>query len=255
MKVLNLIRFFTFIFVLAICFTPQANSISAPRECSEQEEISSSFEDHIRDIYESCNLSDLGLDYSVFKYGLVGYYNLVKNEKVSSNKKVLSIADFRKHSAEKRFFVIDIARKKVLNHTWVAHGKNTGLVYASKFSNTHNSLQTSLGFYKTDNTYYGQHGYSLRLDGLERGVNHNARERAIVMHGAPYVCETFVNRHGRIGRSWGCPAIPLEEHKSIIDNIKWGNTLFIYSNDINYLNSSRYLNFYNAARTYASVAP
>ena len=155
-----------------------------------------------------------------------------------NNERLLTIIDFTKPSTEKRLFIIDLNNQELIHHTLVAHGKNTGLNLAESFSNTSQSLQSSLGFYTTGEPYYGKHGYSLRLDGLEEGINDNARKRAIVIHGAKYVSEDFIETHGRLGRSWGCPALPLEQTKEIIDLIKKGSCLYIYSDDENYLKNS-----------------
>lgn len=205
------------------------------------------FENHIKSLYDELGLRSKGLEYNVFKFAVSGYYNLVSQNKIQANRQKLAVADFRKPSQEKRLYVVDLATHRLLHHTWVAHGRNSGLVYAQKFSNEPSSLQSSLGFYKTDNTYSGQHGYSLYLDGMESGFNDQARPRAIVMHGADYITPDYIAQHGRAGRSWGCPSIPFGEHTAIIDNLKSGNCLFIYSDDLSYLNRSQLLNFQKAA--------
>ncbi|MBK8473037.1 MAG: murein L,D-transpeptidase catalytic domain family protein [Sphingobacteriales bacterium] len=205
------------------------------------------FESHIKSLYDELNLQNKGLDFNVFRFAVPGYYNLLRENKIMPNRHRLAVADFRKPSQQKRLFIIDLASRRLLHQTWVAHGKNSGLVYAQKFSNEHSSLQSSLGFYKTDHTYSGQHGYSLYLDGMEEGFNDQARPRAIVMHGADYVTADYIAQHGRAGRSWGCPSVPFGEHTAIIDNLKSGNCLFIYSDDLSYLNRSKLLNFQKAA--------
>ncbi len=209
--------------------------------------ISSQFEQYSKCLYNDCQLSQRKLNYDVFKRALVGYYNMIQQGQILASKSTLSIVDFSKPSHQKRLYIVDIKNRKVLHYTYVAHGKNTGLITADKFSNTHQSLQSSLGFYKTAETYQGKHGYSLRLDGLEKGFNSNARGRAVVMHGADYVSHDFVKRNGRLGRSWGCPAISRAESKPIINAIKGGNCLFIYKNQNNYLQKSNLLNEYIAA--------
>jgi hypothetical protein len=130
----------------------------------------------------------------------------------------------------------------LLVNTYVAHGRNSGDVTANRFSNTPSSLQSSLGFYITENTYVGNNGYSLRLKGVEKTFNDKAMERAIVMHGAPYVNEQLAKSTGRIGRSWGCPAVSMQEHKQIIDMLKGGSCLFIYAPQKEYLASSQLIN-------------
>lgn len=205
------------------------------------------FEEQIADIYQECGLANNKLDFEVFKKASIGYYNLQKEGKIKQNKKQLSIIDFQKPSKQKRLYIVDMEKRSILKHTWVAHGRNSGLQYANKFSNIPESLQSSLGFYKTARTYSGKHGYSLRLDGLEYGINHKARARAIVMHGADYVSASFLRSRGRLGRSWGCPAVSYDEHKEIINKIKFGSCLFIYAPDKKYVEKSRYLDEKEAA--------
>jgi len=188
--------------------------------------------DTTRLLYNQCNL-DGKLDYGIFEDVLEGLAELEFD-----NENLVSIIDFSKPSTEKRLFVIDLKNQKLLHHTLVAHGKNSGLNEAKKFSNTNRSLQTSLGIYSTAEPYMGKHGFSLRLDGLERGFNDNARKRAIVIHGAEYVSTDFIEDHGRLGRSWGCPAIPPELTTDIINLIKGGSCLYIYADDENYLSKS-----------------
>ena len=209
------------------------------------------FENFAKEVYDQAQLEAAGLDFHVFKSGVTGFYNLMKTGDIMPHKNIISIVDFRKPSFEKRMYVVDLKQKNLLKQTFVAHGKNTGLIYATNFSNSTNSHQSSLGFYKTDNSYHGDFGYSLRLDGMERDFNDKARSRAIVIHGADYVGQSFVNRYGRCGRSYGCPAVPLEDTYNIINTIKGGNCLFIYKDDLYYLNESKLLNTYEAARFFA----
>lgn len=209
------------------------------------------FEDFAKETYEQAGLEAKGLDFYVFKSGVTGFYNLMKQGEIMSHKSIVAIVDFRKPSFEKRMYIVDLKQKRLLKQTFVAHGKNTGLIYATNFSNAPNSLQSSLGFYKTDNSYYGDFGYSLRLDGMEVDFNDKARSRAIVLHGANFVGQSFVNRYGRCGRSYGCPAIPLEDTHSVVNTLKGGNCLFIYKDDLYYLNESKLLNTYEAARFFA----
>jgi hypothetical protein len=173
-------------------------------------------------IYHELNLNEK-LELTIFKKALD-----VKR-KYANQTRYLSIIDFTKASTEKRFFLIDLSIRKVLFNTYVAHGKNSGENYATKFSNKEESNMSSLGLYATSDTYYGKHGYSLRLIGLEPGTNHMAEKRAIVIHGADYVSEDFIQKHGRLGRSHGCPALPEYLVKQIIDITKGGSCLYIYS--------------------------
>lgn len=141
---------------------------------------------------------------------------------------ILTIIDFTIPSTEKRLWIIDLKNGRVLHHTLVAHGKGSGELYAEKFSNTPESNQSSLGFYTTGKTYVGKNGLSLKLHGLEPGLNDRAEERAIVIHSADYVSDRFIKQYGRLGRSFGCPAIPVENHKEIINTLADGSCLYIH---------------------------
>lgn len=181
--------------------------------------------------------------YDVFEKGLQGFQKLKEEGKISGHE-VLTIIDFRLPSSEKRMWIIDMENLQVVHNTYVAHGRNSGMKYAKKFSNRSGSFQSSLGFYVTAETYHGKHGLSLRLDGQEKGFNNNARSRAIVLHAAQYASPDFVKNHGRLGRSLGCPAIPLENYKKVIKDIKDGTAVFIYYPDKEYLQGSKYINSY-----------
>ncbi|HSK11880.1 MAG TPA: murein L,D-transpeptidase catalytic domain family protein [Phnomibacter sp.] len=176
------------------------------------------------------------LSAAVYQMALRGYQKLSRSKKLT--RELLTIVDFSKPSTEKRLFVIDVAQQKVLIHTLVAHGQNSGENMATRFSNNDASHQSSLGFFITGNTYTGSNGYSMKLRGMEPGFNDRAEQRAIVMHGAPYVNTSIINNIGRLGRSWGCPAVSQQEHKEIIDLIKGGTCLFIYAPEAKYLASS-----------------
>lgn len=172
--------------------------------------------------------------------GVTGYLKLVKKGLIAINKP-LTIIDFSLPSSEKRLWTIDMVSGAILHHTWVAHGRNSGQLMAKNFSNTNSSYMSSLGFYKTSETYQGKHGYSLRLDGLEKGLNDNARTRAIVIHGADYANPEFIEKTGRLGRSLGCPALPMDQYQEIIDTIKEDGCLYIYATDQKYLKSSAFI--------------
>ena len=169
---------------------------------------------------------------SVLELAFEGYEKLEKELK----NPVVTLIDFSLPSTEKRLWIIDLKQQEILLNTVVSHGRNSGMLMAEKFSNRPESYQSSLGFYKTAETYHGKHGYSLRLDGLEKGFNDQARNRAIVLHGADYAREEVAKMSGRLGRSLGCPAVPTELSKVVIDLIKNGSLLFIFGQDSNYLN-------------------
>ena len=179
-----------------------------------------------------------------FTLAMKGFNNL-KSLPEKVKKDILTVVDFSLPSTEKRLWVIDLASNKVLFNDYVAHGRNSGNDVAKKFSNVPNSYTSSIGFYMTAETYHGKHGLSLRLDGMDKGFNDNARRRAIVMHGADYVSNDFVEKYGRLGRSYGCPSVSMDIYEDVIGTISDGSLLFIYSPDENFLNKSTVLNSVN----------
>ena len=144
-------------------------------------------------------------------------YHALQSKDLLKNDSLIAIIDFSSPSTEKRFFVLDIKNRKVIKNTWVAHGMKSGEDIADSFSNRRHSNKSSLGLYLTQETYEGKHGYSLRLKGMSKGLNDNARKRAIVIHGASYVSQDFILEQGRLGRSFGCPAVPMDEVEDIIE--------------------------------------
>lgn len=154
----------------------------------------------------------------------------------------LAIIDYSLPSSERRLWVLDLESGDLILREWVAHGKQSGDNRASRFSNRLNSHQSSLGLFRTSESYRGKHGYSLRLDGLEPGFNDLARERAIVIHGADYVDPSWIEAYGRLGRSFGCPAVRRQAIREVVDSLKGGQLLFTYYPDQDWLNSSDYLN-------------
>ncbi|SNC63491.1 L,D-transpeptidase catalytic domain [Hymenobacter gelipurpurascens] len=184
------------------------------------------FEQHMMRTYVQAGLVNTGLPVLVFRKAMVGYYHLQQEGAVKSRQSLLTIIDFSRASNQKRLWVIDLAKSRVVFHTLVAHGKNTGEQYAQTFSNREGSEMSSLGFYVTANTYQGKHGLSLKLRGLDPGYNTNAASRAVVVHGADYVSESFIRQHGRLGRSQGCPALPVGQSSAIINTIKSGTVIF-----------------------------
>ena len=192
----------------------------------------------VKSIYNSLNARNFDLpQFESFANALTGFYQL--KEKGLFEKDILTIVDFSLSSNVKRLWVIDLSTNTILFNTLVAHGKNTGEEFATNFSNQAESFKSSLGFYATAEVYNGKHGMSLKLDGLEKGVNDNARERAVVIHGADYVSESFIKGNKRLGRSQGCPAIPVEMNEKIISSIKNKSCLYIYHSSINHQSFSR----------------
>jgi hypothetical protein len=202
---------------------------------SQDRNSTSESNDNLR-LWIDCGLSG-NLSYEVFDMAITGMNSLPGNIK----KDIITIIDFSKPSNETRLFVVDLYSKKILFNCFVAHGRNSGENVAHSFSNIRGSLKSSLGFYITGETYKGTNGYSLRLNGLEKGINDNARDREIVIHGAEYVSDDFIKRNGRLGRSWGCPAIPAQISKSLIDTISGGSCLFIFANDTEYFKNTSIL--------------
>ncbi len=162
----------------------------------------------VKSVYDSLHLNLKGLSQQAFNYAKEGFNKLIEEGKLL-NDSIISIVDFSLQSGKKRLFIIDMKNYEILFNTLVAHGRNTGRETATSFSNQHSTYKSSPGFYITGDTYQGKNGYSLKLEGLERGINDNALERGIVIHGADYVSNEFVNMQGYIGRSLGCPAVPV----------------------------------------------
>jgi L,D-transpeptidase catalytic domain len=181
----------------------------------------------LKTVYDSLHLSLKGLSKQAFDFAKQGLQKLVDEGKLL-NDSIISIVDFSQPSSQKRLYILDLKNYRILFNTLVAHGSNTGREWATSFSNQNSSHMSSPGFYITRETYQGNNGYSLKLDGMERGINDNAYERGIVIHGAPYVCDEYVNSQGFIGRSHGCPAVPVKMITPIINTIKNGTCLFVY---------------------------
>lgn len=198
------------------------------------------FDRYARRLYRRLGLQGL-TNLNTFKTGLIGYLNL-KRQGLIKRDGVLVLIDYSRPSDTERFFVLDIKRKKILYKSLVAHGKNSGDRFAWGFSNQPGSHKSCLGFFVTGKTYEGKHGYSLQIEGVEPGINDNAIKRRIVIHGADYVSRQFIERYGRTGRSFGCPALPKELAPSIIDTIKEGSCLFIFGQDRYYFENSRIIN-------------
>lgn len=194
------------------------------------------------DIYSVLHLSELGLSNEVFQLALTGHNKLEAAGQLK-NPGVLTIVDFSQSSKNKRMYVIDLQKDTILFNTYVAHGRNTGEEFAKSFSNESGTHKSSLGFYITENPAMGATvGLSLIIKGVEKGFNDKALQRAIIIHGADYATEDFIQRNGRLGRSYGCPSVPPDLIKPVSETLKGGSCLFIYYPDSNYRTKSALLN-------------
>ena len=174
-----------------------------------------------KELYNDCGLQGF-ISLHAFENAMSGY------EKYGTSKPILAICDFSKPSSQERFFIIDLKNKKLLKKSLVAHGKNSGGLMATSFSNQPESLKSSLGFFLIGTTIQtAKHGLALLLEGLEKGVNDNARKREIIIHGADYVSEKFVQQYGYLGKSWGCPALPNDVIQEFAPVLKDGALLCI----------------------------
>jgi hypothetical protein len=196
---------------------------------------------HFNMLWENITKTGAGISEEVFSLALRGFSKLQASNRLSKDS-ILAIVDFSKSSREKRLYIIDLKTQSLKFESLVSHGRNSGEEFATDFSNQPNSHKSSLGFYITKSTYTGNNGYSLRLQGVEKGYNDLAEKRAIVIHGAPYAENPDATRNTYLGKSFGCPAVPMSIHKAIIQTIKEGNCLFIYYPDKSYLNHSAMLN-------------
>lgn len=223
-------KIFPQVLFLFICIFVDNSSIPEPVK-SRKHQISSiaisSFDSNAENAYKNLNVNHFDLpNFDSFKEALNGFYSL--KERGLIQKDILTLVDFSLSSNVKRLWVIDLSTNTILYQSLVAHGKNTGEEFANNFSNTNSSYKSSLGLYLTGETYNGKHGMSLKLDGLEKGVNDNARARGVVMHSADYVSNAFIQNHKRLGRSQGCPAIPAELLDGIVSTIKNKSCFYIY---------------------------
>ena len=189
-------------------------------------------------VYNSLNTNHFAIpNFNSFSVAMKGYSKLKEMGKI--NNEFLTIVDYSLPSTSKRLWIIDTKENKIILNSLVAHGKNSGANYATRFSNKNESNKSSLGFFITGEAYIGKHGLSLRLDGLESGINDGARNRSIVMHAANYVSEAFIKAHNRLGLSHGCPALPENLSAKIIATIKGKSCLFIYSENLLYNSTSK----------------
>ncbi len=196
-----------------------------------------SFSNIVNTLYADANLKEANLALPVFEKAVTGFMNLKNQHALSDSKNIITIVDFTKPSTEKRMWIVDLKSKTLLLNTYVAHGQGSGANMADTFSNVAESHQSSLGFYIASETYFGKHGLSLKLDGQDKGINDLARARAIVVHGASYVSESFIKSTGRLGRSFGCPAVSEELNDKVIALIKGKTCFFINGNSEKYKSS------------------
>jgi hypothetical protein len=192
-------------------------------------------------IYDEMSLEDSGLSRQAFEYAWTGFYKLRKKGLLRRSN-ILSICDFSQSSSNQRLYIIDVRNHRLLYHTFVAHGINSGREFANNFSNKMESGKSSLGFYITTSTYVGVNGLSLRIEGMDKGFNDNAARRAVVIHGATYVSTRILHKYGVMGTTFGCPAIPDEMSTQIIPVVKNGSCWFIYYPSKQYLAQSPVLN-------------
>ncbi|WP_315012516.1 murein L,D-transpeptidase catalytic domain family protein [Capnocytophaga leadbetteri] len=196
---------------------------------------------NIKELYNELNAAQYDLSFTAFRYAYIGYQTMKKQHRLN-NKELFSIIDFTKDCNSKRFYTIDLEKMKIVYYTYVAHGKKSGERMATSFSDAVESNKSSIGFYITGNTYNGGNGYSLILQGDEKGYNSNLAKRSVVVHAADYANEDYIARNGRMGRSLGCPALPENIYKQVIETIKEKTMIFAYYNDAKYLKTSKYLN-------------
>ena len=218
---------FLLLFLLPLAEVPNHAPASEPVSVASTPET-----DEIDQLFDDMQLDGI-VSYTAFRQAVTGYRKIEQK-----SKSIMTLIDFSKPSTEKRLYVLDMKNKKLLYTSVVSHGKNSGGNYATSFSNKNGSYKSSLGFYLTENTYQGKNGYSLVLDGLEEGINDNAKRRAIVMHGAAYSNPSTIRCSGRLGRSLGCPAVPQALSRPIIDAIKGGSVLYIYAKKPEYFAQS-----------------
>jgi len=217
-------------------FTTPTNNTTDPATVASNTKVT--FESKFISLYNNLDAKNFKLpQLESFTKALEGFYQLKQKGLIQND--ILTLVDFSLSANSKRMWVIDMNTNTVLYHSLVAHGRNSGEEFATAFSNKSESYQSSLGFYLTGETYQGKHGLSLRLDGLERGINDKARDRAVVIHGADYVSEQFIKQNKRLGRSQGCPALPVELNQEIIKTIKEKSCLFIYHPSRSYKMASK----------------
>lgn len=244
---MKFIRYASAMFLMVVLSSSSSSSLFEKQNNSQHaitassESINKSTAAKPGELYREWGLEASGLSLAAFENAQKGFSLLEAGNRLK-NRDLLTIIDYSLPSSQKRLFVLDMVTGKIIFNSLVAHGRNSGLNYASAFSNKSESHQSSLGFYITLNSYVGENGYSLKLQGCENGINDKAYRRAIVMHGADYVSESFIQRNGYLGRSHGCPAVPVSLSKKIIDAIKGGSCMFLYYPSKKYIQQSKILN-------------
>jgi hypothetical protein len=229
-------------YLMAVCSVCSFKFVKAEKAATGTIKVNNA--EYISEVYNSIDFGTAAkLPFEVFEKAYKGYTNLRAAGKLNTvDKDVLTVCDMSQSSKQYRMWVIDMRNKKVLMNDYVAHGQGSGDEFATAFSNKMNSHQSSLGFYVTGETYIGQHGLSLRLHGMDNGFNSAAYERDVVVHGARYVSDDFVAGQGKLGRSWGCPAVSEKLAPKLINTIKNGSCLFIYYPQPKYLQTAYWLN-------------
>jgi len=227
------------LFLLCLPLLPGAHVPEAGREPVSTASAGAGIDRFCNELYNNFERDYSKPGYEVLRKALTGFFNLESDDRIRKN--LLTIIDFSLSSNLERMWIIDLNRQEVIHSCLCAHGRNSGEEYACSFSNSPSSYKSSLGFYVTGETYTGKHGLSLILDGAEPGINDKARERAIVMHGADYVSRDFISRNGRLGRSSGCPSIPMDNHEEIVKLLSGQSCLYIHFPDTGYQQSSSLL--------------
>ncbi len=232
---MSILKVLLFSFMLA----PQpAMNYNIPTENKEEVEAYVPLNQYTEDLYDQLN--DQELNKEAFTLALKGYSELYLKNKLK-NTKYLTVVDMTQSSNTERMFIIDMQEHKIVYKNLVSHGMNTGQEFAKDFSNESNSHKSSLGFYTTGELYNGKHDLSMKLDGLEYSNDH-ARSRGVVVHSAEYVSKEFIQKNGRLGRSFGCPAIPEKNYESVVNKIKNGSCFFIYYPEKEYMKRSKIVN-------------
>lgn len=225
--------------------SPGSNDAEESIEISNREKYFSIF---AKTLYSAFQTEEL--NYNAFEIALKGYY-LLKIQNQIKNDRYLTIIDFTKSSTKKRWMTLDMEKFTVALQSFVAHGRNSGEEFAQFFSNSLGSFQSSLGFFTTGEIYTGKNGISMKLNGLEAGINDLAMERGVVVHGAEYVSSDFISKTGRLGRSQGCPALPVDEVLPAVNLLKQGTLFFLYADNKDYKSKSVLLK----SKDYLNVLP